>query len=86
MLVREDELAGTSDRVAELQAAQGETHDRLEETLKNIERDNAEKEADLVAANLEIEKVGCAGISWDRSMSVLTRLDGPADLRPRRID
>lgn len=40
-----------------LEAAQAETHDRLEETLKNIERDNQEKEADLIAANREVEEV-----------------------------
>ena len=42
----------------ELQAAQGETHDKLEVTLKNIDRDNAEKDADLIAANREIEALG----------------------------
>jgi chromosome segregation ATPase len=44
--------------VNELQAAQGETHDKLEVTLKNIDRDNAEKDADLIAANREIEALG----------------------------
>ena len=41
-----------------MQAAQGETHDKLEVTLKNIDRDNAEKDADLIAANREIEALG----------------------------
>ncbi|KAK4687765.1 hypothetical protein P7C73_g2352, partial [Tremellales sp. Uapishka_1] len=58
LIEREDELAVAKDRVVELQAAQGETHDRLEETLKNIERDNMEKDADLVAANREVEDLG----------------------------
>ncbi len=57
LVEREEELAAVTDRVAELQAAQGETHDQLEETLRNIERDNADKEADLVAANREVEEV-----------------------------
>lgn len=57
LLERDEELALSNDRVAELQANQSETHDRLEETLKNIERDNAEKDADLIAANREIEAV-----------------------------
>lgn len=42
----------------ELQAAQDETHDKLEVTLKNIDRDNAEKDADLIAANRETEALG----------------------------
>ena len=46
-----------NDRVAELQSVQNETHDRLEETLKNIERDNDDKDADLIAANREVEEV-----------------------------
>jgi ribosomal protein L11 methylase PrmA len=54
---REEELLIASDKVAELQATQNETHDQLEETLKNIEKDNAEKDADLIAANREIEVV-----------------------------
>jgi ABC-type transporter Mla subunit MlaD len=54
---KEDELVFANDKVAELQATQNETHDQLEETLKNIERDHAGKEADLVAANREIEVV-----------------------------
>ena len=57
LLEREDELAAANDKVAELQNDQAETHDRLEETLANIERDNAEKETDLIAANREIEAV-----------------------------
>jgi len=56
---REDELRAANARIAELQAAQNETHDQLEDTLKNIEEDNAEKEADLVAANREVETVSC---------------------------
>lgn len=43
-----------TEQVHALEAAQAETHDRLEDTLKNIERDNAEKEADLIAANREV--------------------------------
>ncbi len=54
---REDDLLTATNKVAELEATLAETHDRLEETLKNIERDNAEKDADLVAANGEIEAV-----------------------------
>ena len=57
LLERDEELASANDRVAELQGAQAETHDRLEETLRNIERDNAEKETDLIAANREVEEV-----------------------------
>ncbi|GFZ45294.1 hypothetical protein JCM24511_03020 [Saitozyma sp. JCM 24511] len=58
LLEREDELAYANDRVAELQSVQNETHDRLEETLKNIERDNDDKDADLIAANREVEELG----------------------------
>ena len=54
---REEELAATIERVEELQGAQAETHDRLEDTLKNIEQDNADKDGDLIAANREIEEV-----------------------------
>jgi len=54
---REEELAAATNRVAVLEAAQGETHDQLEETMRNIDRDNADKEADLVAANREVEEV-----------------------------
>lgn len=57
MLEREEELAQTAEKVLILQSAQAETHDRLEETLKNIERDNAEKDADLIEANREVEAV-----------------------------
>ena len=57
LIEREEELAGATDRIAELQASQGQTHDQLEETMRNIERDNADKEADLIAANQEIEQV-----------------------------
>lgn len=57
LLERDEELAAANDRVTELQGAQAETHDRLEETLRNIERDNAEKETDLIAANREVEEV-----------------------------
>lgn len=57
LVEREEDLAAATERVAELQANQSETHDRLEETLKNIERDNTEKDADLIAANREIEAV-----------------------------
>jgi chromosome segregation ATPase len=57
LIDRDEELAIANDRVAELQAAQGETCDKLEVTLKNIDRDNAEKDADLIAANREIEAV-----------------------------
>ena len=57
LVEREEDLAAATDRVGELQANQSETHDRLEETLKNIERDNTEKDADLIAANREIEAV-----------------------------
>jgi len=45
------------EKIGELESTLAETHDRLEETLKNIERDNAEKDADLIAANREIEEV-----------------------------
>lgn len=58
LVERDEELGQANERVADLQANQSETHDRLEETLKNIERDNAEKDADLIAANREIEAVG----------------------------
>ena len=54
---REEELAAATERVLELQAVQSETHDRLEDTMKNIERDNADKDADLIAANREVEEV-----------------------------
>ena len=57
LMEREDDLAAAADRIAELQNAQAETHDRLEETLQNIERDNAEKDADLIAANHEVDAV-----------------------------
>ena len=57
MQEREDELATTIERVEELQANQAETHDRLEDTLRNIEQDNEDKDADLVAANREVEEV-----------------------------
>jgi len=50
---REDEVLQANERVAELEGAQAETHDRLEQTLGNIERDNAEKDADLIEANRE---------------------------------
>ncbi|KAL1412952.1 hypothetical protein Q8F55_000701 [Vanrija albida] len=58
VLEREEDLGTARERVAELEAAQGETHDRLEETLRNIDMDNAEKEADLVSANREVEALG----------------------------
>ena len=57
LLEREEELAVASERIAELQATQDQTHDRLEETMKAIELDNEEKEADLIAANKELEIV-----------------------------
>jgi hypothetical protein len=43
--------------VAELQSMQQVTADRLEDTLRDIEQDNVEKDGDLVAANREIETV-----------------------------
>ena len=60
LLEREDELVAATERIAELQAIQAETHDRLEDTLKNIERDNAEKDEDLIEANREVEAVSVA--------------------------
>lgn len=57
LLDREDELAGARERIMDLEAVQGETHDRLEETLRNIELDNADKDADLIEANREVESV-----------------------------
>jgi chromosome segregation ATPase len=57
LVEKEEQLLATNDKVSELQSAQNETHDQLEETLKNIERDNLEKDADLIAANREIEVV-----------------------------
>ncbi|KIR75733.1 hypothetical protein I310_00430 [Cryptococcus deuterogattii CA1014] len=58
LLEREEHLTGALEEIQELQAAKAITHDRLEETLKNIERDNAEKDADLIDANREIENLG----------------------------
>ncbi|ORY31357.1 hypothetical protein BCR39DRAFT_89832 [Naematelia encephala] len=58
LLEREEDILIATERVAELEANQNETHDRLEDTLKSIERDNAEKDADLVGANREIETMG----------------------------
>ncbi|KAI9631943.1 uncharacterized protein MKK02DRAFT_21589 [Dioszegia hungarica] len=58
LLDREEEVGAVTEQVHALEAAQAETHDRLEDTLKNIERDNAEKEADLIAANREVEELG----------------------------
>lgn len=57
VLEREDELLGARERIIELESAQAETAERLEDTLRNIEQDNAEKEADLVEANREVEAV-----------------------------
>lgn len=54
---REEELIVARDRVAELEAAQGETAERLTETLRGIEMDNATKEEDIVLANQEIDQV-----------------------------
>lgn len=59
LLEREEELVNAQAKVAALETAQAETHDRLEVTLSGIERDNAEKENDLVAANREVEAVSC---------------------------
>lgn len=59
---REEELIIARDRIGELEAVQGETHDRLEETLRNIEMDNAEKDGDLIAANREVESVSWGGV------------------------
>lgn len=54
---REDELAGAREQIDGLQAMQQETADRLEDTFHNIERDNVDKDSDLIAANREIETV-----------------------------
>jgi chromosome segregation ATPase len=59
ILDREDELMVARDRVAELEAAQGETAERLHETLRGIEMDNATKEEDIIAANHEVDRVSC---------------------------
>ncbi|EAL21033.1 hypothetical protein CNBD4090 [Cryptococcus deneoformans B-3501A] len=58
LLEREEHLTGALEEIQELQAAKAITHDRLEETLKNIERDNVEKDAELMDANREIEELG----------------------------
>ncbi|WRT67702.1 uncharacterized protein IL334_004674 [Kwoniella shivajii] len=55
---REEELAVALDKIQDLQAVQTETHDRLEETLRNIENDNREKDGELLAANREVEELG----------------------------
>nr|XP_018262463.1 uncharacterized protein I303_05480 [Kwoniella dejecticola CBS 10117]OBR84621.1 hypothetical protein I303_05480 [Kwoniella dejecticola CBS 10117] len=55
---REDELSAALGRIEDLQSVQAETHDRLEETLKNIENDNKEKDGELLAANREVEELG----------------------------
>ncbi|EIW73667.1 hypothetical protein TREMEDRAFT_26645 [Tremella mesenterica DSM 1558] len=83
LLEREEELAVVSERVAELEAAQSETHDRLEETMRNIERDNEEKEADLIAANKEIEVLGQRVYELEEALDELRvrESDLNADLR-----
>ncbi|WVF69243.1 hypothetical protein IAT40_004019 [Kwoniella sp. CBS 6097] len=58
LLEREEELAAAQEKVSDLQGAQAETHDRLEETLKNIDRDNHEKDQELLDANREVEELG----------------------------
>ncbi|WVQ72827.1 hypothetical protein IAR50_002388 [Cryptococcus sp. DSM 104548] len=55
---REEHLTSALEEISQLQAAKAVTHDRLEETLKNIERDNADKDAELMDANREIEELG----------------------------
>ncbi|GMK57402.1 hypothetical protein CspeluHIS016_0402360 [Cutaneotrichosporon spelunceum] len=55
---REEELVVAKERIAELESAQGETAERLTETLRGIEMDNATKEEDIVAANHEVERLG----------------------------
>lgn len=54
---KEEDLAAAAERIAELEAAQGDVHDKLEITLKDIEKDNADKEAELNAAGQEVERV-----------------------------
>ncbi|KAK8858516.1 hypothetical protein IAR55_002743 [Kwoniella newhampshirensis] len=58
LLDREEELTAALEKVSALQAVQAETHDRLEATLNNIETDNAEKDAELLEANREVEALG----------------------------
>ncbi|OCF33425.1 hypothetical protein I316_04845 [Kwoniella heveanensis BCC8398] len=58
LLERDEELAAALEKISDLQGVQAETHDRLEETLKNIDRDNQEKDQELLAANREIEELG----------------------------
>ncbi|KAK6908272.1 hypothetical protein I203_102273 [Kwoniella mangroviensis CBS 8507] len=55
---REDELSAALNKIEDLQAVQAETHDRLEDTLRNIENDNREKDGELLAANREVEELG----------------------------
>ncbi|WWD18405.1 hypothetical protein CI109_102855 [Kwoniella shandongensis] len=77
LLEREEELTAALEKVSELQAAQAETHDRLEETLKNIERDNVEKDAELLEANREVEELG---------QRVFELEEGVEELRAREAD
>ncbi|ODN77571.1 hypothetical protein L202_04740 [Cryptococcus amylolentus CBS 6039] len=58
LIEREEHLTSALEEISQLQAAEAVTHDRLEETLKNIERDNVEKDAELMDANREIEELG----------------------------
>ncbi|WWC88754.1 uncharacterized protein L201_003667 [Kwoniella dendrophila CBS 6074] len=55
---REEELTTALNKIEDLQAVQAETHDRLEETLRNIENDNREKDGELLEANREVEELG----------------------------
>ena len=58
LIEREDDLATAQCRIEELEAASAETAERLEETLRNFESDNAGRDADLEAANAEVESLG----------------------------
>lgn len=80
---RDEEVIVARDRIIELEAAQGETHDRLTETLRNIEMDNATKEDDIIAANQEVERVSL--LLWTRADVSLPSACSNSRKRPRRI-
>lgn len=86
LLEREDELAGAREQIMVLEAAQGETHDRLEETLRGIQIDNEKKEADLLEANREVESLGQRVYELEELVDELRAREGELAAELQRMD
>ncbi|BEI94172.1 uncharacterized protein CcaverHIS019_0606310 [Cutaneotrichosporon cavernicola] len=86
LMERDDDIMGARDRIAELEAARGETAERLTETLRGIEMDNATKEEDIVAANHEVDRLGQRVYELEETIEALQAREADLEAELNRAD